>query len=382
MKNTIKYGNLAIDTINSNDVLVPKNAVKVTIQPQDKTALAIAINKNLACLLIGETGTGKTSIVKEIAYLRQQPYVRVNMTGFTTPDELIGSKSVKNGATYFEHGIITDAMQRGAILVIDEINATTPDCLFILHGLLDEDRRITLPNGEIIEPHKDFRVFATCNPDYEGTKTMNKAFLDRFPIIITIDTLTPVKETKLLQERTGIDEVTAKGLVTVATMARKEYIEGKLTIYISTRGLLATANLTKNGMELRHAYETSIMQKSNDKQEQKVLLDYFLAVFKLAEGSNDLDVPTVTTKRELEELSQQRSNAFSEASKYLDEKRIAEAKLITSTEELSKTKIALGTTQSELTATLSELKNVKEKLEAYKTLDEIIKQASKNTKHE
>ena len=60
--------------------------------------------------------TGKTSAVKELAYLRKQPYVRVNMTGYTTPDELIGSKSVKNGATYYEDGIITNAMKIGAIL--------------------------------------------------------------------------------------------------------------------------------------------------------------------------------------------------------------------------------------------------------------------------
>lgn len=379
MKTTIKYGKQDISLINSTDPLVPTEAIKVSISTQDKTALAIAINKNLSCLLIGETGTGKTSIIKEIAFLRQQPYVRVNMTGFTDPDQLIGTKSVKEGATYFENGIITDAMKRGAILVIDEVNASTPDCLFILHGLLDEDRRITLPNGDVIEPHEDFRVFATCNPDYEGTKAMNKAFLDRFPIIISVDTLTAVKEIKLLQERTDIDEKTANGLVTTATTARKEYAEGKLSTFISTRGLLATATLIKNGMDIRHAYQTAIMQKTNDRQEQKVLLDYFLAVFKLAEGTDDLDIPTVTTKRELESLTRIANEAQSLISETKDQKQkavieLAEAQRVITTME-SKTK----TLDQEIKEKNEKLQETERQLETYKRLDEIIKQASKNS---
>lgn len=286
-KDSFTYGGIKIAKIKSTDNLVPTKALKITLPPDDRKALAIAINKNLSCLLIGETGTGKTSIVKELAFKRSQPYVRINMTGFTTPDELIGTKSVKNGATYFEHGIITNAMQRGAMLVIDEVNATTPDCLFILHGLLDEDRRITLPNGEIITPHENFRVFATCNPDYEGTKSMNKAFIDRFPIILLIDTLAPKAEQKLLIDRTDIDNKLAEQLVVIATMARKDYVENKLSVFISTRSLLSVANLIKNDLTPRKAYETAVVQKTSNKDEQKVLLDFFLSVFKLAQGSED-----------------------------------------------------------------------------------------------
>lgn len=301
-RDTVSYGENLLSVIHSTDELVPKEAISINLLPHDKKAIAIAVEYNLPCLLVGQTGTGKTSVVREIAYLKQQPYVRVNMTGFTTPDELIGSKSVKNGETFFEHGIISDAMNRGAILVIDEINATTPDCLFILHGLLDEDCRITLPNGDIIRPHKDFRVFATCNPEYEGTKTMNRAFLDRFPIILSIETLAPAEEIALLIERTGLVESVAHGLVAAATYARKDYLEGKLSIYVSTRALLSTATLIKNGLSPRAAYETAISKKSTDTSEQKMLTDFFLAVFKMADGSSPTVRPVITTQEDIEKM--------------------------------------------------------------------------------
>src|ERR1035437_5134273 len=170
---TIKYGTYKLDILNQS-INVPTFAEDIELEPKDQKALALAVKNNLSCLGIGETGVGKTSAIKRIAYLRKQGYTRINMHGYTTPDELIGSKSVANGGTYYEHGVLTKAMIEGHIVVLDEINATPPDIMFVLHGLLDDDRRITLPNGDIITPHPDFRFFATMNPDYEGTRGLNK----------------------------------------------------------------------------------------------------------------------------------------------------------------------------------------------------------------
>lgn len=295
---TIKYGNIRIPTINSEDKLVPKKAIKINLNEHDKMAIGIAVRDNLPALLQGQTGTGKTSIIRHLAYLRKQAYVRVNMTGFTTPDDLIGSKSIKGNDTYFEYGIISDAMLRGAILVLDEINATTPDCLFILHGLLDEDRRVALPNGDLITPHPDFRVFATCNPDYEGTRSMNKAFLDRFPIILHIQHLPVEEEIALLIERTKVDLQIAKDLVTMATMARTEYLNNKLTMFVSTRTLLHTANLVSHGVDFKTAYKLTVMRKTNNLDEQKVVLDFFLAIRKEHGETNEEKMYELVTKAE------------------------------------------------------------------------------------
>lgn len=306
---TFTFGNIPVPVINSTDALVPKSSIEPILSDEDQRALAVALLHNMSALLIGETGTGKTSAVKYLAYKRKQPYVRVNMTGYTTPDELIGSKSVKAGETYYEHGIITDAMNRGAILVIDEINATTPDCLFILHGLLDDDRRITLPNGEVITPHENFRVFATCNPDYEGTKSMNRAFLDRFPIILTVNQLDPVNEKNLIVERTHIPDAVANMLVVTATLARKEYADGKINTFISTRALLAVGKLMASGLDHTHAYRTVIVEKSQNKDERQVLLDFFLSVTKQSQGTDPLTRPVIISERQLQEFKKSKEIA-------------------------------------------------------------------------
>jgi len=302
-RQTFKYAGVDLEIIDSKDSLVPQTALEVNFSEADKKAIAIAVKENMACLLVGETGTGKTSLVRQLAFLRKQPFVRVNMTGFTTPDELIGTKSVKNGETYFEHGIITDAMKRGAILDIDEINATMPDCLFILHGLLDDDRRITLPNGEVIYPHPDFRVFATCNPDYEGTRTMNRAFMDRFPVVIGVETLDVEDEEKLLISRLKLEPELAKDLVTIATLARKDYAENKIMSFVSTRALLHVGQLIQSGLKAKDAYTASVVKKTNNQDEQKILSDIFGAVFKASTAASQREKIMLIKKKDIDDLN-------------------------------------------------------------------------------
>jgi MoxR-like ATPase len=273
-------------------------------------------------------------------------------------------------------------MARGAILVLDEINATSPDCLFILHGLLDEDRRITLPNGEIITPHENFRVFATCNPDYEGTKSMNKAFLDRFPIVVTVDVLQPAKEKALLVKRTGITEELAEQIVTIATMARKDYTEQKIMSYISTRGLLHIAKLIKAGLEPKNAYETTIVKKTNNKEEQKILTDFFLAVFKQAsgDGQENLDVPYITTKREIRSLEENYRIAREQRDKADQLRTEADSKLSQSQRDLERAVIEANNNGKLATDQADKIKDMQKSLDSYKRLEEILAGVSKDYK--
>jgi len=90
---------------------IPKHGADIWYPADQVKALAVAVRENISGLLIGETGTGKTSILKDIAYKRKQPYIRINLNGYTSPDELIGSKSASNGSIYFEKGIVIQAME-------------------------------------------------------------------------------------------------------------------------------------------------------------------------------------------------------------------------------------------------------------------------------
>lgn len=302
--NAFKLGGIEISILNQDTPYVPTFTSPITLTKDFERAIAISVVRDLPALLIGETGTGKTSAAREMAYKRKQGYTRINMNGYTTPDELIGSKSVKNGATYYEDGILTKAMKEGHIVVLDEINATPPDCSFILHGLLDDDKRVSLPNGDIVYPHEDFRIFATMNPDYEGTRSMNRAFLDRFAIILNFEIPTPAKEKAILMEKGGVAEDVADKMVTIAHMARKAYEEAKTMTFMSTRGLLQWCDLVINGgMDMQPAYISAVVNKAR-KEEQIAFKDFYHAVFK-DKPEEEKDAMILTSKKQIDGYEKQ-----------------------------------------------------------------------------
>lgn len=205
------------------------------------------------------------------------------MNGYTTPDELIGSKSAQAGSTYFEKGILVQAMEMGALLVVDELNAGTPECMFLFHSLLDDERKVTLPNGEVIFPHPEFRFFATMNPEYEGTKSVNRAFIDRFALSLFIEPMDAKKEEDFIIQKVGLTPEDAHNMMLFSTAFRKVYAEQKTSTFVSTRSLLQWGALIKSGFSLEQAFEFALIGKLRSDEKQ---------------GARD--VFTATTKKNLE----------------------------------------------------------------------------------
>lgn len=142
-------------------------------------------------LLVGATGTAKTSLAKKVALeVNPNGFVRVNLNGGTTPDKLEGRFQLDGTKTFFQYGVVPEAMTAGKTLVLDELNAALADTLFTLHPLLEEEPRFFVPDtGEEFVPHEDFRVIATMNPchEYAGTKELNGALYSRFGAVIRFE---------------------------------------------------------------------------------------------------------------------------------------------------------------------------------------------------
>ena len=146
---------------------------------------AIEYRKNV--LLIGETGTGKTHCSRSIAVEFGIPYMRVNLNGGTTVEDLVGQWIPHNGGWEWSDGVLTKMLRYGGLFVCDELNAANAEILFILHSILDDERKVVLvqKDGEVVQAHKDFVFIATMNPStYEGTKPLNLALFDRFDVIL------------------------------------------------------------------------------------------------------------------------------------------------------------------------------------------------------
>jgi len=140
------------------------------------------IKNNIPVLLTGEAGSGKTTIIKNIAKDLDLPFYSIAMTKQTTLNALLGFISIDG--TYIPSQL-RKAVENGGLMLLDEIDAGDPNTLLCLNTL--ENGYLAFPDG-IIHAHKDFRLCATANPQdehnfYTGRSKLDGATLDRFDII-------------------------------------------------------------------------------------------------------------------------------------------------------------------------------------------------------
>ena len=199
---TVTHGKIELGIADGTSLYVPQQAGNFVDHGDILKTLAIAIRDNLPVLLMGESGTGKTSAIRYLASETQNGLRRVNLNGGTTADELVGRLLINDKGTYWVDGILTEAMRNGEWIVLDEINAALPEVLFVLQSVMDDDGYLVLTekdDKEIVRKHPNFRLFATCNPpEYAGTKEMNKALLSRFAICINAEFPSESKELEII----------------------------------------------------------------------------------------------------------------------------------------------------------------------------------------
>lgn len=222
----------------------------------------VVLNKPV--LLIGETGVGKTAVIRHLAAESRNGFRRLNLNGSTTSDEFVGRwKLSKDKEMVWIDGVLVEAMKKGLWLLCDEINACLPEISFVLHSVLDDDRMVVLSNkdNEVVKPHKDFRFFASMNPNYAGTHSLNLALEDRFSIVVAVDYPSQVQEIKIVEAKSEFrDKDIIKKMVQVANKLRQEYKQERTSTPFSTRKLIDWAILTKT-FGLAQAYKYAVINK-------------------------------------------------------------------------------------------------------------------------
>lgn len=250
----------------------------VFVKQMHYDVLKANIEQSGSTLLVGETGTGKTSLVSAVAREQKKELIRVSVNGSTGVEEIIGKYLASKGSTVWQDGILIRAMREGHWVIFDEINAALPEILFTLHQLLDHERKVTISekDGEIVRPHKDFRFFANMNPpeEYAGTKELNKALLSRFDAILRIEVVPELIEIMTVVMHAEVEEKIAVPLVSMAQNLRKLKAEDKIFYFCSTRDLIQAARLVKMNIPLRTAVDHTVSNKMTfeDLQESKEVL--------------------------------------------------------------------------------------------------------------
>jgi len=162
---------------------------------------------------------------------------------------------------------LVDAMLSGDWILLDEINACLPEIAFALHSLLDDDRMVVLMeyDGRIVRPHPDFRVFASMNPSeearYGGTKTLNEALLDRFPVVIRMDYLEESDEIDAVIAQSGnpAREVVSR-MVRVARDVRDAVHNERVFGSFSTRRVIDWARMSRQ-FDVRESARYTVLSK-------------------------------------------------------------------------------------------------------------------------
>ena len=203
--------------------------------------------------ITGLSGNGKTLGVTQACAELKRELIRVNITVETDEDDLLGGFRLVDGATVWHDGPVVDAMKRGALLLLDEIDLAS-NKIMCLQPILEGNGVFLKKIGKFIEPADGFNIVATANTKgkgsedgrFIGTNILNEAFLERFPVTFEQE-YPPVKvEQKILDNVMSAydlkDGKFTENLVKWADVIRKTFYDGGVDEIIATRRLVHIIN--------------------------------------------------------------------------------------------------------------------------------------------
>ena len=230
--------------------LVPeKNNTFVKFGPFTDIKKVIQSNQFYPTFITGLSGNGKTFGVEQACAQLGRELIRVNITIETDEDDLIGGFRLVDGATVWHNGPVIEALERGAILLLDEIDLASNKIL-CLQPILEGNGIFLKKIGRFVNPRAGFNVVATANTKgkgsddgrFIGTNVLNEAFLERFPVTFEQEYPPVSVEKKILggvASQYGVTDVQfLEKLVDWGDIIRKTFYDGGIDEIISTRRLV------------------------------------------------------------------------------------------------------------------------------------------------
>ena len=232
------------------DIVPKKDPVFVSFGNYPDLKSIVKSNMFYPVFITGLSGNGKTMGVTQACAEARKELIRVNITIETDEDDLLGGYRLKDGQTVWQNGPVIEAMERGALLLLDEIDLAS-NKIMCLQPILEGSGVYVKKINKFVKPANGFNVVATANTKgqgsddgkFIGTNVLNEAFLERFPITFEQSYPSVAIEQKILmstyKQSTGkSDDDFCKKLVTWADVIRKTYFDGGVDEIISTRRLV------------------------------------------------------------------------------------------------------------------------------------------------
>ena len=236
------------DSVKQN--LVPEqNNTFVKFGPFNDLKNIIKSKQFYPTFITGLSGNGKTFGVEQVCAQLNRELIRVNITIETDEDDLIGGFRLVDGNTVWHNGPVVEALERGSVLLLDEIDLASNKIL-CLQSILEGNGVFLKKVGRYVRPAEGFTVIATANTKgkgsedgrFIGTNVLNEAFLERFPITFEQEYPKAVTEVRMLnnycKELDCCDDKYIANLTAWAEIIRKTFNDGGVDEVISTRRLV------------------------------------------------------------------------------------------------------------------------------------------------
>jgi MoxR-like ATPase len=233
----------------TGDIVPKKDVTFVPFGNYPDIKSIIKSGKFYPVFVTGLSGNGKTMSILQACAEAKKECIRVNVTIETDEDDLLGGYRLKDGQTVWQNGPVIEAMERGALLLLDEIDLAS-NKIMCLQPILEGSGVFVKKINKFVKPKDGFNVVATANTKgqgsedgkFIGTNILNEAFLERFPVTFEQRYPNTKTEEKILNnvlESTGKKDTNyVNKLVTWADVIRKTYFEGGVDEIISTRRLV------------------------------------------------------------------------------------------------------------------------------------------------
>jgi len=264
--------------------------------------------------ITGLSGNGKTMMIEQVHAELKKELFRVNITIETDEDDLIGHYALVDGRTVWQDGPVTMAMERGATLLLDEVDLAS-NKIMCLQPVLEGNPLLIKKEGRIVRPKEGFTVMATANTKgkgsedgrFIGTNILNEAFLERFPITMEQEypSISVEKRivTKLMTSLGCLDEEYAGKLVDWADLIRKTFYDGGVDEIIATRRLVHIVHAFSIFKDRMKAIAMCVARF--DDQTKETFMDLYSKLDeKVSMPSEDEEETVLDTAEEVEETHQ------------------------------------------------------------------------------
>ena len=243
------YSAPSVEPVTERNLIPQKDDTFVKFGPFTDLKKIVSSKLFYPAFITGLSGNGKTFGVEQVCAQLGRELIRVNITIETDEDDLIGGFRLVNGETVWHNGPVIEALERGAILLLDEIDLASNKIL-CLQPILEGNGIFLKKIGRFVNPREGFNVVATANTKgkgsddgrFIGTNVLNEAFLERFPVTFEQEYPPVSVEKKILGGVASQYNVTdvkfLDKLVDWGDIIRKTFYDGGIEEIISTRRLV------------------------------------------------------------------------------------------------------------------------------------------------